>query len=279
MTTYTRADYEKAVDVIRSHTDQQPEIGLVLGSGLGGLANAVEDAVAIPYSGIPGFPQSTVQGHSGQLVIGTLEGKLVLCQQGRTHFYEGYSMQQVTFAIRVMHFLGIKTVILTNAAGGVNPNFHAGDLMVINDHINFPGMAGNNPLMGHNDDDLGPRFLGMAQTYDRGLRNLAHQVAQTEGVSLQEGVYVGLSGPMFETPAEIRMLRTLGADAVGMSTVNEVAIARHTGMRVLAFSSITNVAIDRIDTELETNHEEVLEIGSIIVPKLTTILRGVLRAL
>lgn len=276
---YTREDYQKAVEVIRSKIRLQPTIGLVLGSGLGGLADAIEDAVSIAYEDIPGFPVSTVHGHSGRLVIGLLEGKPVLCQQGRTHFYEGYNMAQVTFAMRVMYFLGIETVILTNAAGGLNPHFHAGDLMLMTDHINFLGMSGSNPLMGKNDDTIGPRFPGMAQTYDRALRTLACQVAEEHGIPLQQGVYVGLSGPMFETPAEVRMLRILGADAVGMSTVNEVSVARHAGMRVLAFSSITNVAIDQIDTERETNHEEVLEIGAIIVPRLTALLRGVIRAM
>lgn len=276
---YTRADYELAAATIRSQMTHQPNIGLVLGSGLGGLAATIEDAVHIPYDTIPGFARSTVPGHGGRLVIGLLEGKPVLCQQGRTHYYEGYSMAQVTFAVRVMHLLGIETVILTNAAGGLNPNFNAGDLMVISDHINLLGMAGQNPLMGPNDDSFGPRFPGMTQTYDRSLRQLAHHVAAEQNLTLREGIYVGLSGPFFETPAEVRMLRLLGGDAVGMSTVNEVLVARHAGMRVLAFSSITNVAVDQIDTTLETTHEEVLEIGSIIVPRLTTLLRSVLRAM
>ena len=202
-----------------------------------------------------------------------------MAQQGRAHFYEGYSMQQVTFPIRVMHFLGVKTIILTNAAGGLNRNYQVGDLMLLCDHINFVGMAGHNPLVGPNDDSLGPRFPGMVQTYDRGLREAARRVAQQAGITLHEGVYVCLSGPNYETPAEIRMLRTIGGDAVGMSTVHEVLVARHAGMRVMAYSGITNVCIDSVDTELETSHEEVLDAGSILVPKLTTILRGVLRAL
>ncbi len=276
---YTRQDYEDAVSLIRSRISIQPTIGLVLGSGLGGLANAIDHAVSIPYEDIPGFPQSTVQGHHGRLVIGELEGKTVLCQQGRTHFYEGYSMAQVTFAIRVMYFLGIETVILTNAAGGINAEFRAGDIMLINDHINLIGMVGNNPLMGWNDDSIGPRFPSMTQTYDRRLRDLTHQVAQHYQIPLQEGVYMGLSGPSFETPAEVRMIRMLGGDAVGMSTVNEVLVARHAGMRVLAFSSITNVGIDQLDTETETNHEEVLEVGRVIVPRLTMLIRGVLQRL
>lgn len=279
MTHYTPADYDAAVRIIKERIREIPHIGLVLGSGLGKLAEAVEDAVTIPYEDIPGWPRSTVHGHSGRLVIGKLEGKQVIVQQGRAHFYEGYSLEQVTFPIRVMHALGVNTLILTNAAGGVNTQFNAGDIMLIEDHINFVGMSGNNPLMGPNDDSIGPRFPGMSQTYDRTLRELSHSVAQETGLGLQKGVYVCLSGPTFETPAEVRMLRAIGGDAVGMSTVHEVLVARHAGMRVLAFSSITNVGIDRLDTDQDTNHEEVLEIGLVIVPKLAALLKGVLRKL
>src|SRR5690606_11580608 len=233
----------------------------------------------IPYEDIPDWPRSTVHGHSGQLVFGLLEGRPVVVQQGRAHYYEGYTAQQVAFPIRVMKLLGVETVILTNAAGGLNPNYKVGDLMLINDHINFVGMAGNNPLMGPNDEAFGPRFIGMAQSYDRALRALARQVAAEAGITLHEGVYVCLAGPNFETPAEIRMLRTMGGDAVGMSTVHEVLVARHAGMRVMAYSGITNVAIDQIDTELEATHEEVLDAGKVLVPRLSTILRGVLRSL
>lgn len=277
--TYSQQDYKQAVDQIRRKTDLQPAVGLVLGSGLGSLADTLENRVAIPYAEIPGWPLSTVHGHSGQLVIGHLEGQVVAAQQGRAHFYEGYTMQQVTFPIRVMHALGVNTVILTNAAGGLNKNYRVGDLMLLNDHINFVGMAGNNPLVGPNDDSIGPRFLGMAQTYDRDLRKLAQQAADQAGITLHEGIYVCLAGPNFETPAEIRMLRGMGADAVGMSTVHEVLVARHAGMRVMACSGITNECIDQVDSELETNHEEVLDAGKVLVPRLTAILRGVLRAL
>lgn len=276
--TNSHADYQAAIEVIRRRTTLQPEIGLVLGSGLGGLADALEDATAIPYTEIPGWPRSTVHGHRGQLVIGHLEGRVVVAQQGRAHFYEGYTLPQVTFPIRVMHFLGAHTVILTNAAGGVNKNYRVGDLMLLNDHINFVGMAGNNPLIGPNDDSLGPRFLGMSQTYDRPLRQIARRVADTNRIPLHEGVYCCLAGPNFETPAEIRMLRTLGADAVGMSTVHEVLVARHAGMRVLACSGVTNECIDTVDTTQDTNHEEVLDAGKILVPRLTVLLKGVLRA-
>ena len=276
---YTHVDYEKAVAVIRELTSLQPVVGLVLGSGLGGLADTLEDRVAIPYHDIPGWPQSTVVGHSGQLVIGYLEGKVVVAQQGRAHFYEGYSLQQVTFPMRVMHFMGVEKVILTNAAGGVNKSYKTGDLMLLNDHINFVGMVGNNPLVGPNDDSIGPRFLGMVHTYDAALRTTAKQVAAAEGIKLHEGVYACLSGPNFETPAEIRMLRTIGADAVGMSTVHEALVARHAGMSIMACSGITNECIDTVDVEIETNHEEVLDAGKILVPKLTAILRGVIRSL
>jgi purine-nucleoside phosphorylase len=276
---YTHADYEKAVAAIRGRTSLQPVVGLVLGSGLGGLADTLENRIAIPYHDIPGWPQSTVIGHSGQLVIGYLEGKVVVAQQGRAHFYEGYSLQQVTFPMRVMHFMGVEKMILTNAAGGVNKSYKTGDLMLLNDHINFVGMVGNNPLFGPNDDSIGPRFLGMVHTYDAKLRAAAKQVAAAESIKLHEGVYACLSGPNFETPAEIRMLRTIGADAVGMSTVHEALVARHAGMSVMACSGITNECIDTVDVEIETNHEEVLDAGKILVPKLTAILRGVIRSL
>lgn len=276
---HLQADYEAALAAIRQVTDRQPRIGLVLGSGLGSLADTLDNRVVIPYEAIPGWPRSTVHGHSGQLILGQLEGQSVVAQQGRAHFYEGYSAQEITFPVRVMKRLGIDTLILTNAAGGLNPAYQVGEIMLLNDHINFVGMAGFNPLVGPNDDSFGPRFVGMAQTYDRQLRLLARQVAEESGVTLHEGVYVCLAGPNFETPAEIRALRTMGADAVGMSTAHEVVVARHAGLRVMACSGITNVAIDSVDTELEANHEEVLEAGKVIVPRLTTILRGVLRSL
>ncbi len=277
--TFTRADYEHAADFIRARDSRPLAAGLVLGSGLGVLADQISDRVVIPYADIPHFPVSTVHGHAGQLVIGTLEGQTVIAQQGRAHFYEGYSMAQITFPIRVMHLLGVPTLILTNAAGGINPNFKAGDIMLITDHINFVGMVGNNPLMGANDDSFGTRFPGMVHTYDRRLRDLATSAAAERGVTLRQGVYACFAGPSFETPAEIRMLRVLGADAVGMSTVHEVLIARHAGMRVLAFSCITNEGIDSIDANTETNHEEVLEIGARIIPVMTGVLRDVLQAL
>ncbi len=276
---YHRDDYRQAAASIRACTSLEPAIGLVLGSGLGNLANSLGGRTVVPYSDIDGWPQSTVHGHQGNLVIGEFQGHVVAAQQGRAHFYEGYSMQEVTFPIRVMKELGIHTVILTNAAGGVNASYQVGDIMLLEDHINFPGMAGANPLMGPNDESLGVRFVGMSQTYDRQLRQRALEVAAQHGIPLHSGVYFGLSGPFFETPAEIRMIRILGGDAVGMSTVNEVLVARHAGMRVMACSGITNGTIDAVDSDQDINHEAVLEAGEVIVPRLTTILKGVLRDL
>lgn len=270
---------QQAVHFIQQRITAMPTIGLVLGSGLGGLAETIENREVIPYEMIPGWPRSTIVGHHGNLVIGFIEGQCVLAQQGRAHFYEGYSMQQVTFPIRVMHQLGIKTVILTNAAGGLNTAYHTGDLMLLNDHINLVGMVGQNPLMGPNDDRIGPRFLGMTRAYDAELRRIAREVAVAHHLPMHEGVYVCLSGPAFETPAEVRMLRILGGDAVGMSTAHEVLVARHAGMRVMACSGITNEAIDSLTSTGDTNHEEVIEAGKLLVPRLTILLRGVLGAM
>ena len=272
-----REDYQRAVAAIRERVDLQPEVGLVLGSGLGPLADTLDDRIVVPYADIPGWPLSTVHGHQGNLVIGKLEGRIVAAQQGRAHFYEGYSMAEVTFPVRVMHELGIGTIILTNAAGGINPSFEVGDLMLLEDHIGLPGLVGAGPLMGPNDESIGPRFPNMSQPYDRELRNCALEVARENNIPIHSGVYFGLSGPAFETPAEIRMIRTLGGDTVGMSTVNEVLVACHAGMRVMACSGVTNRTIDVVDSDQEINHEEVLEAGKIIVPRLTTILKGVLK--
>ena len=271
--------YDEAVAAVRERSSHQPRVGLVLGSGLGSLADALEQRDVIDSRELPGWPHSTVEGHSGNLVLGKLEGQTVVAQQGRVHFYEGYTPQQITFPVRVMFRLGIEILILTNAAGGLRPDWQTGDLMLINDHINLTGMTGVNPLMGPNDESFGPRFPGMSQAYDLELRQRAQQIAAEAGITLREGVYVCLSGPNFETPAEIRMLRVLGADAVGMSTAHEVVVARHAGIRVMACSGITNVAIDEVNSELEASHEEVLEAGLVLVPRLTALLRGVLRTL
>ncbi len=262
---------------IRARSDLQPRVAIILGSGLSGLAEAVQNAVAIPYGELPGWPRSTVEGHAGRLVLGYLEGQPVFVMQGRIHYYEGYTMQQVTLPVRVMQRMGIETLIVTNAAGAVNPDFAPGDVMLITDQINLPGMTGAHPLIGPNWDELGPRFPDMSQAYDRQLQATARAVAAEADISLQEGVYIGLSGPSFETPAELRFLRALGVDAVGMSTVWEVAVARHGGTRVLGFSGISNKA--NLDGSTLTTHEEVLEAGKILVPKLEAMIRGVLRRL
>jgi purine-nucleoside phosphorylase len=279
MQVFTRAQYEETASFIRSWTAHRPEVGLILGSGLNPLAEAVESADVIPYGNVPHFPKPTVEGHQGRLVVGHLAGVTVLIMQGRVHFYEGYSMQQVVFPVRVMQVMGIKTLIVTNAAGGLNPAYQPGDLMLISDHINLIGMAGFNPLYGPNDPTLGPRFPDMSEAYDSHLRRAARQVAQENGIPLREGVYVGLAGPSFETPADIRFLRGIGADAVGMSTVPEVTVARHGGLRVLGISSISNVALAEPEPGQETSHDEVLAAGQQIIPRLTSLIRGVLARL
>jgi purine-nucleoside phosphorylase len=243
------------------------------------VADAVQDADIIPTADLPHWPHSTVLGHVGRLVLGTLEGAPVVVLQGRVHFYEGYPMDRITFPIRVMHALGAETLIVTNAAGGLNPDFRSGDLMVIRDHLNFPGMSGNNPLRGPNLESLGPRFPDMTAPYDPRLCALAHEVAGREGITLREGVYAYVAGPSFETPAELRFLRMAGADAVGMSTASEVVTARHGGMRVLGISNISNVAIIDPTAGGETTHDEVLEAGRLAVPRLVSVIRGVVRAL
>ena len=274
--TFTLAQYDEAADFIRSRTGHTPTVGLILGSGLSGLAEQIAGADMIPYAEIPHFPVSTVAGHAGRLVIGELAGVTVCAMQGRFHFYEGYTMQQVTLPVRVMRRLGVQTLIVTNAAGGVNPAYQVGDIMAIEDHINLVGMAGANPLSGPNLEEFGPRFPPVNRVYTRRLRQLAAAVAATEDVPLRSGVYIQLSGPNFETPAEIRMVRAWGADAVGMSTVAETIVAHHAGMQVLGLSTITNVAIDQVDADSEPSHEEVVEAGKVIVPRLTRLLLGVL---
>ena len=247
---------QEASAYVRSKLTGQPRIGMILGSGLGGIADEIENKVEIPYREIPHFACSTAPGHKGQLVCGTLNGTEVLCMQGRLHFYEGHSMQDIIFPIRMMKLLGIEKLIVTNAAGGVNLNFHVGDLMLIEDHINFLP----NPLIGPNVPEFGPRFCDMTYTYTPALRELAQSVAQKKNIPLQHGVYLGCTGPSYETPAEIRAFRTLGADAVGMSTVPEAIAASHCGIQVLAFSLITNMAAGVTGDKL--SEEEVIEIGN-----------------
>jgi len=243
-----------AADFLKEKYSNKPRIGLILGSGLGVLADEIEDPVKIPYNEIPDFPVSTVEGHAGQLVFGTLSGVEVVAMQGRFHFYEGYSFDKVTFPVRVMKELGIEILIVTNAAGGVNQSFEAGDLMLISDHINN---MGSNPLIGTNDARLGARFPDMSEAYSKELRVLAKTVASRINVKVKEGVYVGNTGPVYETPAEVRMIRVLGGDAVGMSTVPEVIVARHSGIKVLGISCISNMASGILDQPL--THDEVIE--------------------
>lgn len=271
------AQIDEIAEKVRKQIKIQPQVGMILGSGLNGLADSVQKPVFIPYSDLPNFPISTVHGHVGRFVIGELEGKPVMVMQGRIHYYEGYTMGQITLPVRVMQRLGIPSLFVTNAAGGVHPDFAPGDVMLITDQLNLMGMSGLNPLMGPNLDEIGPRFPDMSMAYDREYFDLARKVARENGIKLQEGVYAGLSGPSFESPADLRFLRLAGADAVGMSTVPEVIIARHGGMRVLGLSGISNKA--NLDGSTITTHEEVIEAGKIITPKIEKIVRGVLGGL
>ncbi|GAA4709570.1 purine-nucleoside phosphorylase [Brevibacillus fulvus] len=265
---------EQAKQFILEKIKQTPTIGLVLGSGLGVLADEISDAVVIPYEQIPGFSVSTVVGHKGQLVIGQLEGKQVVAMQGRFHYYEGHELDTVTFPIRVMKAIGVETIIVTNAAGGINESFQPGDLMVISDHIN---LTFRNPLIGPNDERLGLRFPDMSEAYAKSLRGLAKEVAKEQGFALQEGVYVGLLGPSYETPAEIRMLRQLGGDAVGMSTVPEVIVARHANMQVLGISCISNMAAGILEQPL--SHEEVMETTNQVKARFLALVHGIVSKL
>ncbi|WP_091347991.1 purine-nucleoside phosphorylase [Anaerobranca gottschalkii] len=246
---------DQTVSYIKERVAIQPEIGMILGSGLGILAEEIEKAVKIPYEEIPNFPVSTVSGHAGNLVFGYLQGKPVVAMQGRFHYYEGYSQIEVTFPVRVMKLLGVEKLLVTNAAGGVNKEFNVGQLMLITDHIN---LTGSNPLIGPNLDELGERFPDMSMAYNKGLGEIAKKVAKDLGINLAEGVYVGFSGPNYETPQEIKMVRTIGGDAVGMSTVPEVIVANHCGLKVLGISCITNMAAGILDQPLD--HSEVIQV-------------------
>jgi len=270
---------EAAAAFVRARCAVQPRVGIVLGSGLSALAERMAEPTVIPYGEIPGLPVSTVTGHAGCLLLGRLARQDVLLMQGRVHFYEGYTPQQITLPIRLMQRLGVQVLIITNAAGGINKAFHAGDLMLITDHINFLGLAGVHPLRGPNDDRFGSRFPEMSRAYDPELLELARTVARQQGITLREGVYAAVSGPSFETPAEIRMLRLLGADAVGMSTAPEVVVARHASMRVLGVSMISNETIDGFDGGTKPDHEEVLEAGLQAVPRLSALIEGILSQL
>ena len=266
---FTLAD--NAAQLVLSRTALRPRIGLVLGSGLGAFADSLTDATRIPYAQIPSFPQSTAIGHAGRLVIGNAGAVPVVAMQGRVHQYEGYSAQEVTFPIRVFGRMGIKAVILTNAAGGINLNFSQGALVLIRDHIN---LQGTNPLVGPNDDRFGVRFPDMTQAYSRACRQLAREEAGKLNIPLHEGVYAGLLGPSYETPAEIEYLRRIGADLVGMSTVAEVIAARHMGLEVLAISCVTNMAAGILDQPL--SHTEVMETGERVKGIFEALLRAVL---
>jgi len=273
----TYIEINAASEYIKVRIQELPEIGIILGSGLGGLANSIENPVVIPTTDVPSWPISTVPGHDGKLVFGRLDGKVVMALQGRVHYYEGHPISKIGLPIRVMQRLGIKTLILTNAAGGLNPDFQAGDVMVMRDHIAFMQFGGENPLRGPNLDEFGPRFPDMSQVYDLELADLAVAAAKKAGISVREGVYVWLAGPSFESPAECRFLRAAGAESVGMSTVPEAIVARHGGMRILGLSGITN-KID-ISGKNAATHEEVLEAGVSLAPKMTQIIHGVLKAI
>ena len=267
----------EAADEIRNRCHTVPAIGLILGSGLGDLAEEVEEAVSIPYGDVPHFPVSTVEGHAGRFVIGRLEGKPVVVMQGRFHYYEGYSMRQVVLPVYVMRRLGARTLVVTNAAGGMNRSFRPGDLMLIRDHIN---LTGDHPLVGKNDERLGPRFPDMSEAYSKSYRELAHRLVgqiEVDGgpLQLREGVYCGISGPSYMTPAELIMLARLGGDAVGMSTVAEVIAARHCGMDVLGVSCITDMAIGE---QLEPlTHEQVVAVADRTKPKFAALIRSFVR--
>jgi purine-nucleoside phosphorylase len=265
---YERAEH--AARVIRARTKLEPRIALVLGSGLGGFADDFDDAVGIPYEEIPGFMRSTAEGHAGRLVVGKVNSVPVVAMQGRVHYYEGYSLEEVTFPIRTLKLLGVKTLILTNAAGGINVQLNQGALMVISDHLN---LMGDNPLRGRNDERFGPRFPDMTAVYSRDLQELVVEEANAIGVEVRRGIYGALSGPSYETPAEIHLLRNLGADAVGMSTVPEAIVARHMDVEVLGISCITNMAAGIGDEPI--NHEEVMATGDRVRDTFAQLLRGV----
>ncbi len=261
-------EIKASVSFLKSKISAAPEVGIILGTGLGGLVQEIEIKHTIAYKEIPNFPVSTVEGHSGKLIFGVLGGKNVVAMQGRFHFYEGYTMQQVTFPVRVMKMLGVKMLVVSNASGGVNEDFEIGDLMIINDHINFfPA----HPLIGKNISEFGPRFPDMSEAYDTDLINKAKQIAKNNNIKVQEGVYLGLSGPTFETPAEYRMIKILGADAVGMSTVPEVIVARHCGIPCFAMSIITDLGVQ--GKIVKVTHEEVQQVAAHSEKKMTLIIK------
>ncbi|MBP5643710.1 MAG: purine-nucleoside phosphorylase [Bacteroidales bacterium] len=264
----------ETVDFIKSKTNGfEPEVGIVLGSGLGGLVNVIDTQYSIPYAEIPNFPVSTVAGHQGKLILGTLSGRRVVAMQGRFHYYEGYSTKEVTFPIRVLKYLGIKLLVLSNASGGINPDFRVSDIMIITDHINLLP----NPLIGKNDDRIGTRFPEMSEAYNKKAIALADKIAAELNIKVQHGVYVGDTGPTYETPAEYNYYRVIGGDCVGMSTVPEVIIARHCGLPVFAMSIITDLGGK--DIAVQVTHEEVINAANVAEPKMTAILKEMLKRL
>jgi purine-nucleoside phosphorylase len=263
--------YQQTIRYLGERMRTRPSVAVVLGSGLGGFAEELEDPVAIPYGDIPGWPRSTAIGHAGRLVFGRLSGVDLAVLSGRAHLYEGYSPGRVTYAMRIMHLLGARSVVLTNAAGGINPEYGQGALVLISDHINLQGV---NPLVGANEDDFGPRFPDMSEAYSASFREIAKRAAAETGIDLREGVYAAMLGPSYETPAEIRFLRTIGADLVGMSTVAETIVCNHMGMRVLAISCVTNMAAGILPQKI--SHEEVLETGRRVRDKFVRLLRAVI---
>ncbi|MBU5345426.1 purine-nucleoside phosphorylase [Paenibacillus lautus] len=271
MSSIHQESIKEAAAYIRGQKAVEPQVGLILGSGLGVLAELIENPVSIPYTDIPHFPVSTVEGHEGELLLGTIHDRPVVLMKGRFHMYEGYGPEVTAFPVRVMKELGVKSLLVTNAAGGINTSFEPGDLMLISDHLN---MTGTNPLIGPNDPELGVRFPDMSQAYSRQLRQLAKEVAVGQGIALREGVYAGLLGPTYETPAEIVMLRTLGADAVGMSTVSEVIVARHAGLEVLGISCISNMAAGILDQPL--SHDEVMETAEKVREKFLALVMAII---
>jgi purine-nucleoside phosphorylase len=273
-TSHTLERVQRAADVVRSRFAAAPDVAVILGTGLGGLAEHIAVEATIEYADIPGFPLSTVESHAGRLLCGTLSGKTVIAMQGRFHRYEGYTLAQATFPVRVLRALGATTLVVSNACGGMHPLWSAGDLMLIADHIN---LLADNPLIGPNDDRLGPRFPDMSEPYDAGLRSVARAVALAKGITLREGVYVAVPGPNLETRAEYRFLRGIGADVVGMSTVPEVIVAIHGGMRVLGISIITDLCLP--DALEPASVEKIIAVASRAEPTLTSLIRGVLERL
>jgi purine-nucleoside phosphorylase len=259
---------------ITSKISEKPQLGIILGTGLGGLVNEIEIKHSLSYEEIPNFPVSTVEGHKGRLIFGVLGGKNVVAMQGRFHFYEGYTMQEVTFPVRVMKYIGVESMIVSNASGGVNPDFEVGDLMIINDQIN---LMPTNPLIGKNFNELGPRFPDMSETYDKSMIEKAAEIAKVNNIKVQFGTYASVTGPCFETPAEYRYMRAIGADAVGMSTVPEIIVARHMGLPCFAISIITDLGVT--GKIVEVTHKDVIDVASIAEPKMTLIIKELIAAI